>query len=144
MDDTLANHSDAPRETVAIPNVTAPGIAGVRRSVIDAARDAGLPTHQAQQFGIAVNEVVINAIQHGGGTADVTITVETRRLIVEVRDHGIGLTDTQLAAAALPPTSQTHGRGLWLAKQLSDEVAIQRDNGGTHIRLVTTTPAEFT
>jgi serine/threonine-protein kinase RsbW len=114
-------------------SVTAPDVAAVRRQVQEAARLAGLNQDEADRFTLAVNEITINAIQHGGGSADITISRENHRVVVEVQDHGAGLTVD--VPTAPPPPDQTHGRGLWLAHQLCADVSLYSSNRGTRIRL---------
>jgi serine/threonine-protein kinase RsbW len=113
--------------------VTAAEVADVRRRVREAAGRAGLPQQDAAEFTLAVNEVVINAIQHGGGAAEVTITVRDGAVVVEVRDRGAGI-DAH-APAELPPAQQTHGRGLWLVRRLCRDVTFMPSEHGTLVRL---------
>jgi serine/threonine-protein kinase RsbW len=114
-------------------SVAAPDIATMRLRVAEAARLAGLDRDEADRFTLAVNEIAINAIQHGGGTADITITRENHRVVVVVQDRGTGLPVD--LPTALPPPDQPHGRGLWLAHQLCDDVSFHISERGTRIRL---------
>jgi serine/threonine-protein kinase RsbW len=116
--------------------VAAADVAEVRRRVVEMGRRAGLPQDTIDRFLVAVNEIVINAVQHGGGLAEVTITGVPGRLTVEVRDHGTGFGGQ--APSALPPVDQQHGRGLWLARQFSPELTFQRSATGMRVRLSTT------
>jgi anti-sigma regulatory factor (Ser/Thr protein kinase) len=129
----LVNDSDrgAPLSTM---QVDGRGAAEVRHVVAAAAEAIGLDRGAAERFVVAVNEVVINAIRHGGGIADVTITGDGVRLFVTVVDFGPGLSAG--ATAELPPPEQTHGRGLWLTHHLCDDVTIDSSPAGTRVRLV--------
>jgi len=118
--------------------VTAADLAAVRHQVIEAADRAGLPLDVVTRFTLAVNEVVTNAVVHGGGFASVTVTGDRQRVVVEVRDHGNGIPEG--VTTDLPPPEQTHGRGLWLARQLCDDLTIHSDGGGTLVRLSTSLP----
>ena len=113
--------------------VDAARAADVRRSVAEAARVIGLDQSVAERFVVAVNEIVINAVRHGGGIADVTVSGDDHRLLVTIVDYGPGLNLDR--PFALPPAEQTHGRGLWLAKQLCDDLAIDSSATGTRVRL---------
>jgi anti-sigma regulatory factor (Ser/Thr protein kinase) len=113
--------------------VTAEDCAEVRRRVAEAADQAGLPQERAVRFVVAVNEIVINAVQHGGGEAEVTITLQGDGVVVEVRDYGPGITGH--AAVELPAPEQIHGRGLWLAHQLCDDVTVRSVDIGALVRL---------
>jgi serine/threonine-protein kinase RsbW len=114
-------------------SIAAPDVAAMRQRVTEVARLVGLDRDEADRFTLAVNEIAINAIQHGGGTADVTITHESRRVVVEVQDRGNGLAVE--VPTALPPSDQPHGRGLWLAHQLCDDVSLHVSDRGTRVRL---------
>jgi anti-sigma regulatory factor (Ser/Thr protein kinase) len=116
--------------------VTAAGVADIRRRVTDAARAAGLDEERADGLTLAVNEVVANAIQHGGGTAEVTITPGDNWVVVVVRDRGPGIRAGP--PGELPPPGQVNGRRLWLAAQLCDEIAFHNTEAGTRIRLTVT------
>jgi len=127
-----ADNSDTrPVETLLA--ITADRCIHVRHRVEAAAGRAGLPADAAARFTFAVNEILINAIQHGGGTADVSIVADAARVVVEIRDHGRGI-DGRLPDA-LPPAEALHGRGLWLARQLCDDVSIHSTDAGVTVRL---------
>ncbi len=113
--------------------VDATRAAQVRRSVSEAARAVGLDQSAIDRFVVAVNEIVINAVRHGGGIADVTVSGDDHRLVVTIVDYGPGLGLSR--PLALPPAEQTHGRGLWLAHQLCDDVVIDSSAAGTRVRL---------
>ncbi|WP_203901471.1 ATP-binding protein [Virgisporangium aliadipatigenens] len=123
------------RETT---RVTVADIGELRRRLIAAACAAGMGRERADLFTVAVNEIVINAVQYGGGAADVTITDRGDRIVVDVRDQG-GLAAV-VVPAALPPADQIHGRGLWLARRLCDEVTVTPSAVGTHVTLTAALP----
>jgi serine/threonine-protein kinase RsbW len=134
-DDVGAGQSpaDVVRHTLRIDVTRA---AHVRRSVIEAARAVGLDQSVADRFVVAVNEIVINAVRHGGGIADVTVAGDDHRLVVTIVDYGSGLDPDR--PLALPPAEQTHGRGLWLAHHLCDDLVIDSSTAGTRVRLSAT------
>ena len=119
---------------VALPPVTVAGVEEVRHRVSEAARKVGLSPERVASFTVAVNEIVINAVEHGGGTAAVTLLMWARRLVVEVADHGTAPWHFTVPVAP-PPPDQLHGRGLWLAKQLSDELTVDTRGGERLVRL---------
>lgn len=133
MDVTSADQPDSRPAVATVRGVTAPGVAAVRHRVTDAAVSAGLDSDSAEQFTIAVNEVVINAIQHGGGTADVTIEVGPGAVAVTVRDHGGGMSAD--VSPRLPSPQTLGGRGLWLVQRLCTDVTIDTSGAGTVVTL---------
>jgi anti-sigma regulatory factor (Ser/Thr protein kinase) len=56
----------------------------VRDQVRQVAVDAGMPSARADLFVLAVNEGMMNAILHGGGGGDVTVTVTPHDGLVAV------------------------------------------------------------
>lgn len=125
---------DAPPVLVALPPVTVAGVAEVRRRVTEAATEVGLSPERVAAFTVAVNEIVINAVEHGGGTAAVTLILQAQRLVVEVVDQGTAPWQFGVPSAA-PPPDQVHGRGLWLAKKLSDDLTVDVDGTDRLVRL---------
>jgi serine/threonine-protein kinase RsbW len=122
-----------PGEPGAARRVTAPEIAGLRRHVNDTARRVGLDADRADRYTFAVNEIVINAIQHGGGTAEVAIAAGAGTVTVTVVDNGPGWSSD--IPEELPPPDRTHGRGLWLATRMCDDLTISSSSTGTTIVL---------
>jgi anti-sigma regulatory factor (Ser/Thr protein kinase) len=112
--------------------VTVPEVGDIRRRVRAAAENVGLDPDRVDRFTVAVNEVVINALQHGGGVAVVAIEYDAG-VLVTVADRGPGLTLD--GSVHLPPPDQEHGRGLWLVHRLCDDVTIDRRPGGTRVQL---------
>jgi anti-sigma regulatory factor (Ser/Thr protein kinase) len=113
--------------------VTAPEIASLRHEINDAARRVGLDTDRADRYTFAVNEIVINAIQHGGGTAEVVVSTGVGSVTVTVVDRGTGWNSD--IPHDLPPPDRTHGRGLWLATRMCDDLTINTSSTGTTITL---------
>ncbi|MEV0570624.1 ATP-binding protein [Dactylosporangium sp. NPDC050588] len=126
---------------VTLPPVTVAGVADVRERVAAAARETGLSPERVNGFIIAVNEIVINAMEHGGGTAAVTMILQVGRLVVEITDTGT--TPWRfLVPAQAPPPDQIHGRGLWLADKLSDDITVDTTAGRRRVRLTVNAGAE--
>ncbi|MEM1056722.1 MAG: ATP-binding protein [Bacteroidota bacterium] len=92
-----------------------------------AARRAGLSHTVQVRVSLAVAEAVSNAVEHGSsgddsGNVHVAIEVERGQLIVEVCDEGSGVDAQAMEMAALPEDPfQTHGRGLYLIRVLTDQ-----------------------
>ena len=110
-------------------------VAEVRGELAGLARLAGLAPEATDRFVVAVNEVLINAIQHGGGTADVTMSVDGDQVVVEVRDRGAGIPAD--LPTELPPPDQVNGRGLWLARTLCNTMTVHNGPAGATVRLST-------
>jgi serine/threonine-protein kinase RsbW len=118
-----------------VQDVTALQCSEIRRRILAAAVRAGLSDDQAWRFTLAVNEVVINAVTHGGGRVTVAIQVVGSSLVVEVQDSGGGVPST-VAAGELPPSDAVGGRGIWLAREFCDDLTIHNRDTGALVRLV--------
>ncbi len=115
----------------------------VRRCVAVWAKAAGLPDAQAHRLQLAVDETVVNAIEHGMDDA------ERGRVIIRGAPGRSGLTVTvryrgdrfDPTSAPTKPARETvrqhakHGYGLHLIRTLVDEVAYRWDRGANEVRL---------
>lgn len=104
-----------------------------QHSLDDSVRDALL---------IAVIEAGTNAIQHGNAFAtdksvEFDFRVNAGEIVIEVDDYGTGFDAARVgdptdASSLLNP----HGRGLYLMRELMDEVTFDvRPDNGTRVRL---------
>jgi serine/threonine-protein kinase RsbW len=110
-------------------------ITPVRHAVGRAAADAGLTGQRLEDFVLAVNEIVTNAVRHAGGGGALRLLVVGAALVCEVADKGDGIPPDRLDGRTLPPSSAVSGRGLWLARHLVDDVTVSSGDGGTLVRL---------
>ena len=110
-------------------------LAAVRAEVELRAASAGLGSDQGQDLALAVHEVAVNSVEHGGGSGDIRVWEEPGALVVEVRDAG--RIDDPLVGRQLPSWDDVGGRGLWLANQLCDLVQIRSSDTGTVVRIHT-------
>ena len=118
---------------------TAAELSRLRRCLADVVRMAGLAEPRRSDFVLAVHEVTGNAVQHGGGRGRARLWYADGALRCRVTDDGPGLTD-QAIPAALPdpcadPDFDEDGRGLWLARELSDRLHITGGAGGAIVTL---------
>jgi anti-sigma regulatory factor (Ser/Thr protein kinase) len=111
-------------------------IATIRHAVTQFAAWHGLPDRRRADFVLAVNELVTNAVQHGGGSGDVLLGRAESALWCEVTDQGPGLPLDRRDGYRLPPANAPGGRGLWLVHRLCDEVTIATGARGTTVRVV--------
>jgi anti-sigma regulatory factor (Ser/Thr protein kinase) len=109
------------------------GITALRAEVRRQARACGLGGRRLEDFLIAVNEIVANAVMHGGGTGRLCLWRDGDDLVCEVSDRGPGI-DPQ-TRPVLPDARSLRGRGLWLAHALVDSVTISNRPDGAAVRL---------
>jgi serine/threonine-protein kinase RsbW len=95
-----------------------------------------------EMIGLALREALVNAIVHGNRCdrrkkVSVSVAVNRKRdLLLSVRDSGAGfdpgsIADPTAAENVLIP----HGRGIFLIRQLMDEVDFNFVHGGTEVRM---------
>ncbi|MEV0596509.1 ATP-binding protein [Nonomuraea cavernae] len=105
----------------------------LRRAVSACAAGEGLRGKRLEDFVLAVNEIITNALLHGGGSGRVRLWTRRGRLWCEVTDHGPGLPPGWIGSARTPSSHDTGGRGLWLTRMLCDHVTIMSSPGGTSV-----------
>ena len=105
------------------------------RLVSSRAERAGLAREAREDIVLAVNELVTNSVQYGGGGGTLRIWTESDALVCDVRDRGY--IEDPLAGRIAPPLDQHGGRGLWLVNHLCDLVQIRSTPNGTIVRVRT-------
>jgi serine/threonine-protein kinase RsbW len=103
-------------------------VALLRRLVAFHATAAGLAEARRQDFVLAVDEIITNAVRHGGGGGILEVWLTRERIWFRVSDEGPGMAVTPVRP---PGPSQLGGRGLWIADQVTDELSISSDAAGT-------------
>ncbi|GAA2612092.1 hypothetical protein GCM10010399_48730 [Dactylosporangium fulvum] len=114
-------------------------ITAVRHAVSRGAAGAGMHGQRLEDFVLAVNEIVTNAVRHAGGRGSLRMWIVDGMLVCEVTDKGGGIPAERIDGQDLPPSYAVSGRGLWLARHLVDEVELRTGAGGTIVVLRSTT-----
>ena len=117
-----------------------PDLGRLRRKVAACAAEAGLAGIRLQSFVMAVNEIVTNAVVHGGGLGRLRLWLAGRQLVCEVSDTGPGIPDGQVQTDR-PPAEATSGRGLWLTRTLCDAFSVETGGNGTTVRVASAVDA---
>jgi serine/threonine-protein kinase RsbW len=111
-------------------------VTAVRHAVTRLAAGCGMAGRRLEDFALAVNELVTNAVRHAGGQGRVRLWRTGDSLCCEVTDSGPGIPADRVEPDAPPPASAVDGRGLWLVARLCDHVAIDTGPAGTTVRIV--------
>jgi anti-sigma regulatory factor (Ser/Thr protein kinase) len=90
----------------------------VRRSALSS---SAVARESIDDFVTAVNEVLVNALQHGVAPVRLVLWVEPARLTCQVIDDGPGIGNT-LAGFRYPDSDGA--KGLWVARQLCDDIFV--------------------
>ncbi|MCK2214806.1 ATP-binding protein [Actinomadura sp. ATCC 31491] len=99
----------------------------VRRLVRAHAEHSGLAPERVEDLVLAANEAATNVLDHGGGHGRIAVREHDGDLVVEITDAGGRLREEHLAAA--------DGSGLWVVRNLCDEVSVARNGAGSSLRL---------
>lgn len=114
------------------------GVAPARRAVsaVIAARGwSGLD--RGDDLILAMSEIVTNSIRYGRGRRELRVWTDRETVTCEVSDDGNGPTDPLIGYR--PPRPDTiGGRGMWIAQQLCDALAIGRSGSSTVVRFAVT------
>ena len=108
-------------------------LGAVRRAIGAWAAGQALAEPQTEELVLAVDELAVNSVRHGGGGGTLRWWREGARLLCEVRDAG--RIEQPLVGRLRPAAGAVGGRGLWLANQLCDLVQIRSSAQGTVVRL---------
>ncbi|MFN8017962.1 MAG: ATP-binding protein [Acidimicrobiales bacterium] len=85
----------------------------------------------------AVSEVVTNAHSHGSGSVHLQGWADREEVVVTVSDEGTGPQGSDLGGRPVVRAPGEGGLGLWLARQLCDDLALGRMPDGFIVRLRT-------
>lgn len=105
----------------------------LRAQVAATATAVGLSQGRTSDLVAAASELAANSVLYGGGRGLATIWGDHGAAFVEVADAG-RITDPDVGTRRPDPAVE-HGRGLYIANQLCDEVAIDSGESGTRVRL---------
>ena len=95
---------------------------------------AGLPRHRVMDLVIAIAELAANTLAHTSGPGAVTFWATADEIIGQVQDQGH--IEDPLAGNVRPaPDAPGGGRGLWLVREVCDQVEIRSSQGGTTVRV---------
>ncbi|MFI7596258.1 ATP-binding protein [Actinoplanes sp. NPDC049681] len=110
------------------------GLTALRLAV--AAQAAAVTDEQtAEVVMLIAHELSSNCVRHGGGTGRLRLWVAAGSLHCELSDNGPGITDPGDAGHHLPTPANSGGRGLWIARKMSD-LHISTDASGTTVTAV--------
>jgi serine/threonine-protein kinase RsbW len=113
-------------------------ITALRHAVTSCAADAGLHGERLDDFVVAVNELLTNAVRHGGGGGRLVLRFTGGRVVCEVSDTGPGLPRPLDGDRPVRPSAdQPGGWGLWLAEELTDTFELTTGTHGTTVRVGT-------
>ena len=108
-------------------------VRALRATAAERATALGIDRDRASDLALAVHEIAVNSLRHGGGRGTLRMWSDDVALVCEVRDSG--RIDQPLVGRIRPTPSQRSGRGVWLANQLCDLVQVRSSAAGTTVRM---------
>lgn len=130
---------DGPRNQETFP-VALSDLARLRGYVARHARASGLPESRVGDLVLIANELTSNVVRHGGGTGWLHLWSDGRAVYCQVRDHGAGIADPDGVGRQRSRPDAVTGRGLWMIRQLGDDVRISSGTGGTTVTVAVALP----
>ncbi|WP_436761027.1 anti-sigma factor RsbA family regulatory protein [Streptosporangium sp. V21-05] len=104
-----------------------------RRRVSAWAVTSGLSGERIERLLLAVNEVVTNAVEHGGGHGEIRLWTDGPAIGCDVTDPGH--METPFPGYLPPDPTGLRGHGMWVVRQICDLVEIRTGLPGTQVRL---------
>jgi anti-sigma regulatory factor (Ser/Thr protein kinase) len=128
------------------------GLPLLRAVVLAHAVEAGMPENRAKDVMLAAHELAANAVRHGAGTGRLQVRAGDGMLRVQVHDAGPAGRNGQAGTAG--PDGQDvpggggdggwphrPGHGLWVVRQVSDQMSVWREPGGLMVTAAFALPA---
>jgi anti-sigma regulatory factor (Ser/Thr protein kinase)/predicted ArsR family transcriptional regulator len=117
-----------------IPEPDAVGVGGLRKELSDYLRRHGREDSDFHGAELVVSELLANVVMHAPGPLWVAVTWTDTQPCVEVHDLGPGF---QLDDVAEPTALKAGGRGLFIASNLAERLAVTaKEGGGTKVSAV--------
>lgn len=151
-DEPPAQQGWRPQDEAAAPAVLdqcfdAGSLSALRASTQACAAQAGMPAERATDLVIALHELAANAVRHGAGSGRLRIWDHAGALYCRVDDDGsadgppgpIGAGSASQNLADRWPREPGHG--LWLARQVADQLTLHADSHGTSAVITFSLPA---
>jgi serine/threonine-protein kinase RsbW len=108
-------------------------LAELRERVAGFGRSSGLEEARLADLILIVNELTSNVVRHGGGVGGLRLWRDSAAVWCEVSDTGGGIQTPWLAGRQRTAVEAVTGRGLWIIRQLADQVRIDSDPRGTTV-----------
>ncbi len=105
----------------------------LRSSVAAHASALGLDGDRLSHLLVVATELATNAVRHGGGSGTLRLWSAGGAIYCQVSDGGSGIADPHTAGTMPTPITREGSRGLWMARQLSDDMRIANNHPGSAV-----------
>ena len=127
------------------------GLPLLRAVVLAHAVEAGMPENRARDVMLAAHELAANAVRHGAGAGRLQMRAGDGMLRVQVHDAGPASLNGQAGTAGLDGQDipgggdggwpHRPGHGLWVVRQVADQMSVWRGPGGPVVTAAFALPA---
>ncbi|MGW5670396.1 ATP-binding protein [Micromonospora sp. NPDC003776] len=130
----------ADANTLLAVRISADRVSELRHAVTAAVEAVGLTGERLEDFVLAVHELVVNVVRHGGGFGELLLRRYHDLVTCRISDHGPGMDE----AVPVPCVTRPGNRGLWLAQHLlvRELILSSTPQGLTATVSITITPGE--
>jgi anti-sigma regulatory factor (Ser/Thr protein kinase) len=101
----------------------------LRSALVAHGSELGAAVPELDRLVLVASELATNAVRHGGGSGRLRLWRHGDALVCEVSDWGPGIADPATGTDPVDPGARG-GRGLWICRQLADEVWIRDGSPG--------------
>jgi anti-sigma regulatory factor (Ser/Thr protein kinase) len=129
----------------------AEGLALLRAVVLAHAVEAGMPENRAKDVMLAAHELAANAVRHGAGAGRLQMRARDGMLRMQVHGAGLASLNGEAGTAGLDGQDVPGGwdggwplrpgHGLWVVRQVADQVSVWRGPGGPAVTAAFALPA---
>jgi anti-sigma regulatory factor (Ser/Thr protein kinase) len=113
----------------------ADGLYSLRAALAAHASRLGAPSVVLERLLIVAGELATNAVRHGGGSGRLRLWRAGTELRCQISDEGPGIAEPAVGHQPPGPMA-TSGRGMWICRQLCEELIIDSDGRGTAVTAV--------
>jgi anti-sigma regulatory factor (Ser/Thr protein kinase) len=121
----------------------------LRAAALAHATAAGMPDYRAADVMLAVHELAANAVRHGGGTARLSMYAAPGAWRCQVDDADAvdrdgsahGREGGRAGDDSAWPWPYRKGHGLWLVREVADQLSVARWRDGSRVTAVFVLPA---
>jgi anti-sigma regulatory factor (Ser/Thr protein kinase) len=116
-------------------SVDAGSLEAMRGRVRELGRRCGLDDLRLAKFVLVVHELVVNAVCHGGGSAEAVVWTDAVGLRCSVTDHGSGIPRRYLDHSRSVPEGEVPRYGLRLVRQICPDAQLNTARHGTYVEI---------
>ncbi len=127
---------EAPEEVSLVSVFDANGLYALRAAVSAHASSLGMKSDQLGALLVVATELATNAIRHGGTMGQLRLWRVDEAIFCQVIDDGPGIAKPDQAGTQPVPLNADEGRGLWIVRQLSDQLVIDNRHPGATVTAV--------